>query len=52
MTQFVRENWPALLLMTFCLLVIFALLVDQTIQAAQERKGRILRALRRWLGSI
>jgi hypothetical protein len=47
--QFVRENWPALLLMVGLLLAIFGWLVEQAIRAARERHERRLRALRKFL---
>ena len=47
--QWVHDNAGALYLFTLCLVVIFALLVEQALIATEERRKRPGRALRGWL---
>lgn len=47
--QFVADTWPALLLSGICVGVIYALLIEQAIEAVIWAKGRAARALANWV---
>jgi hypothetical protein len=47
--QFVHDNAPAIYLLGACLFLIYALLLEQAIEAVIWAKGRAARALANWV---